>query len=321
MVSGNGNERQREEESVARRREAEVDIRRAVTEERWQLLRHIDAALRIPMAVLAFAWLVLLVIEFTYGLGPRLQLLTYAIWALFVLDFLLELVIAPGRVEYLRGHWLTAVSLVLPALRALRVFRAFALLRAARFARSTSLLRLLTSLNRGMRVLGQTLGRRGLPFVLALTVVVTLVGAAGMAFFESPAALTAEAARRSRTPASSASGTTATRSGGPRWRSPRWVRSTGRDRRRAASSAGCSRSTRSRSSATSRRRSRASSSARTGRRTDRSTKGAWRTSWKLSAGKSSPFAERSNPAARVVGDRRRRSRPSTPSRWDDACGG
>jgi voltage-gated potassium channel len=78
---------------------------------------------------------------------------------------------------------------VLPAFRALRVFRAFRLLRAARAVRSLSLLRLVTSLNRGMGALGDTLGRRGISYVVALTVIVTFGSAAGMALFESPAAL------------------------------------------------------------------------------------------------------------------------------------
>jgi voltage-gated potassium channel len=51
---------------------------------------------------------------------------------------------------------------------------------------------MLTSLNRGMRALAVTLGRRGIGFVLALTLVVILVGAAGMSYFESPSALRAE---------------------------------------------------------------------------------------------------------------------------------
>ena len=41
-----------------------------------------------------------------------------------------------------------------------------------------------TSLNRGMRALGASMGRRGFGYVVALSVVVTLAGAAGMYAFE-----------------------------------------------------------------------------------------------------------------------------------------
>ena len=160
----------------------EEELRR----ERWQLLEQIDAALDKPMLALAMVWLALLILDFTRGLSPLLQGISDMIWALFVLDFLIGIVIAPHRRAYLRRNWLTALSLLLPALRVLRLFRALRLLRATRAVRSLNLLRLLTSLNRGMRAIGATLGRHGVGYVIALTIIVTFAGAAGMAFFERP---------------------------------------------------------------------------------------------------------------------------------------
>jgi voltage-gated potassium channel len=158
-------------------------------QERWTLLEEINSLTDKPLIGLSFVWLILLILDFTQGLGPVLQGLSYVIWVLFVLDFVIEFVIAPHKGEYLRRNWLTMVSLLLPALRVLRVFRAPRVLRAARATRSISLLRLVTSLNRGMRAIGKTLRRRGIGYVLALTAIVTLAGAAGMYTFESPAAL------------------------------------------------------------------------------------------------------------------------------------
>jgi voltage-gated potassium channel len=166
--------------------------RQHVSKQRWELLTHINALTDKPMIALSFVWLGLLILDFTQGLGPMLQTIANVIWALFVLDFVIEVVIAPHKLDYLRRNWLTAVSLLLPALRVLRVFGALRVLRAARAVRSVSLLRLLTSLNRGMRALGRTLGRRGIGYVVALTIVVTFAGAAGMAQFENPAALREE---------------------------------------------------------------------------------------------------------------------------------
>ena len=158
--------------------------------ERWELLQQIDRALDKPMIALSFVWLALLIYDFTQGgLSPLLQRVSDGIWAIFILDFVLGIVIAPRKLHYLRRNWLTAVSLVIPALRLLRLFQAFRVLRAARAIRSINLLRLITSLNRGMRTLSSTLGRRGIGYVVALTVIVTFAGAAGMYAFESPAAL------------------------------------------------------------------------------------------------------------------------------------
>lgn len=136
-------------------------------------------------------WLGLLVIELTSGLSRPLEWLTYAIWGVFILDFMVEILIAPDRTRYLRTHWLTVISLVLPAARVLRVTRLVRVVSAARASRSLGLLRVLTAINRGIGALGRTLARRGLGYVLAITALVALAGAAGMLAFEGPEALAA----------------------------------------------------------------------------------------------------------------------------------
>jgi voltage-gated potassium channel len=165
------------------------DHKAQLQHERWSLLQQIDAATDKPLIALSFVWLGLLILDFTRGLSPLLQTISYIIWGLFILDFGIGFLIAPSKTGYLRRNWLTVISLLLPALRVLRVFRALRVLRAARAVRGVSLLRLLTSLNRGMRAIGATLGRRGIGYVIAITVIVTFAGAAGMYAFESPAAL------------------------------------------------------------------------------------------------------------------------------------
>ena len=159
---------------------------------RWELLKQVNELTERPMITLSFIWLILLIIDFTAGLSPLLQIVSNVIWALFVLDFFLELVIAPRKLAYLRRNWLGALSLALPALLGLRILPALRLVRAARAARGLRLFRLITSLNRGMRALGTTLSRRGAGYIIALTAVITVVGAAGMAVFESPTSLAAE---------------------------------------------------------------------------------------------------------------------------------
>ncbi len=152
-----------------------------IERERRELLLGVERALETPMIVLGFVWLGLLVWELTYGLGPLLETLGLVIWGIFVLHFALEFLLAPRKGVYLTSNWLTAVALLVPALRAFRVVRFIRLLRAARGVR---LIRVLTSLNRGMRALGSTLERRGFGYVVALTCVVTVSGAAGMFAFE-----------------------------------------------------------------------------------------------------------------------------------------
>ena len=168
---------------------AERTAEEELTTERWTLLRQLDDALERPLAALAVAWIALLIVELTGGLSPQLEVATYVIWAVFIADYAVKLLIAPDRLAYVRSSWITALALVLPALRVLRPLRALSVLRAARVTRSISLVRLVTSANRGMAALSSALGRRGLGYAFALTTLVTLLGAAGMAHFEREAAV------------------------------------------------------------------------------------------------------------------------------------
>jgi voltage-gated potassium channel len=153
------------------------------------------------MVILSVAWIALLVAELVGdGLSPSLEAAVWAIWGIFVLDFVVEFVIAPAKGEYLRTNWLTVLSLALPAVRVVRVFAALRVLRAARVVRSVGLLRILTSLNRGFASLRATAVRRGLGYVLVATALVIVVGAAGMAYFESPASLAATGTSDGRVP-------------------------------------------------------------------------------------------------------------------------
>lgn len=151
-------------------------------QERWEFLQQLEDWLETPMLALGFAWLVLLVIDLIWGLNPLMQVTSNVIWLVFILDFAVRFALAPNKLAYLRSNWLTAISLLLPAARVLRVARVLRLLRAG--SRSLRLVRVISSLNRGMHALRGSMGRRGFGYVVALTLVVTLVGAAGMYAFE-----------------------------------------------------------------------------------------------------------------------------------------
>ena len=168
-----------------------AEPQRDLKQERWELLDHINTLTDKPMVALSFVWLLLIIVGFTHGLSRTLQIISDIIWALFVLDFVLEIIIAPHRRAYLRAHWLTAISLLIPALRMLRILQAIRLLRVLLATRPLDLVRVVGSLNRGMGAVARTVGRRGVAYVAAVTVIVTFVGAAGMYAFESPAALRA----------------------------------------------------------------------------------------------------------------------------------
>lgn len=162
----------------------EDHLKKAIETERYELLKQFEAWLELPVLLLGFVWLVLLVIELLGELSHALQTVVYFIWIVFIIDFALRLVLAPDKLRYLKKNWLTAISLVIPALRVFRIVRIIKLLSVARAARGIQLLRVLTSLNRGMKSLQKKLEKRSIGYVLILTLLVILVGAAGMHFFE-----------------------------------------------------------------------------------------------------------------------------------------
>lgn len=175
------------DENTGDKQDAAAPVEEALKNERYELLRRLEDSLETPMLVLAFVWLALLVGELIWGESLMFEVLGTIIWVIFILDFAVAFVLAPHKIAYLKNNWLTALSLLVPALRLFRFSRVFRLFRLARMGRSLRLLRVVSSLNRGMRALGASLSRRGFGYVLALTVLVAFTGAAGMYAFENAA--------------------------------------------------------------------------------------------------------------------------------------
>ena len=162
-----------------------VSEKQVLNRERQEILQQLEDWLETPMLVLGFVWLALFVVELIWGLTPLLQAIGTVIWIIFILDFILEFTLAPQKLTYLQRNWLTVISLPLPALRLFRFARVLRVLNTARAARGIRLLRVITRTNRGMRAISASLGRRGFGYVVTTTLVITLVGAAGMYTFES----------------------------------------------------------------------------------------------------------------------------------------
>lgn len=158
--------------------------------ERLRLLTHINELTDRPLTYLAFVWFGIVVFELTIGVNNILEYISLAIWMIFIVDFLIELTIAPSSQKYLKDNWLNALSLALPALRILRVFRSFRALGAARSLRSFNLLKIVSSLNRSIAALREYATNYGLRYLLVFTLLVLVAGAAGILFFENSDALT-----------------------------------------------------------------------------------------------------------------------------------
>lgn len=153
-------------------------------EERMELLSQIDSLFDFPLTSLSILWLILIIIDLVSGLSSTLQTLSFFIWGIFIIDFFIELVVSPKKKDYLKENWLVALSLFLPALRILRLFSGFKLVSFASHVRSLHLASVLSSFYRSLRTVRQIMEQRGLIYILLLTTLITLLGAAGIYDFE-----------------------------------------------------------------------------------------------------------------------------------------
>jgi voltage-gated potassium channel len=150
--------------------------------QRWRTLCRLQAWLDTPMLLLSLLWLVIVVIQLASpGDNPLLAGIATVLWIVFIADFAVRFILAPGKRTYLKRNWLILLALIVPALR---VFRVLAVFRAASAVRGLQLVRIVGGANRSMDALRRTLARRQFGYVGAMTLLVVALGAAGMLFFE-----------------------------------------------------------------------------------------------------------------------------------------
>lgn len=134
------------------------------------------------LTFLAFVWTAVVVAELTFGVSESgrdwLANADLAIWLMYAFAFFLQFALAPEKLRYLRTHALTAVAVVLPVVRIVQVVGAIRLLRPAWLAQ------LILHGNRAIRETGELFQQQRLYYVIVLLGITTLLGAAGVFFFE-----------------------------------------------------------------------------------------------------------------------------------------
>ncbi|MEO5986079.1 MAG: ion transporter [Candidatus Limnocylindria bacterium] len=166
--------------------QAPVEDDRPTRAERYRLVTEIEAVLDGPTTYLALLFAALLVVEIVLtaqriAVPAVLGWIQLAIWAVFAVHFALGITISPDRARYLRRNWLTALSLVVPFLRAFRA------LRAIRALRATNSLRVLAGFNRSARSLRGVLAWTRAGYAGALALTAAFLGSAVLLMFEADA--------------------------------------------------------------------------------------------------------------------------------------
>lgn len=160
--------------------------RRRTRVQRYRLVAEIEAMLDGPATYLAVVFAVVLASEIILdaqdmAVPPVLTWIQLAIWGVFIVHFLLGITISPDRIRYVRRNWLTALSLVIPFLRAFRALRAVRLLRA------TNSVRVAAGFNRIARSLRGVLAWTRAGYAAALAATAALLGSAALLMFEAEA--------------------------------------------------------------------------------------------------------------------------------------
>lgn len=140
-------------------------------------LRHkLDRYLDLPLALASIVVVLLVVIQLSGEVSEpwraRIELLGWALWSLFFLEFAVKFALAPVKRSYLRHNWLDVLVMLLPFLRFLR------LLRVVRATRMIPALRLLIFGAGGSENALALLRRRRLGQLATISIMVVLIGAA-----------------------------------------------------------------------------------------------------------------------------------------------
>ena len=133
----------------------------ALDRERNELLSQYEAWTEWLGLILGLVWLVLLMVDFIGKRAPFFDAAFNLIWLLFILDFLIRFTLSPRKIQYLKHNWLTAISLLIPALQILRIAVLARFLSAGSSVQGLRMVRLVTSINRGMRSLSRVLTGAG----------------------------------------------------------------------------------------------------------------------------------------------------------------
>jgi voltage-gated potassium channel len=154
------------------------------SERKHAFLNWLECKLETPMLLLSFAWLLVIITELVYGLTHALLWVGTSIWVAFILYFLLKLQTVPSRAAYLKRSWIFILAILVPALRLIPYFQKFMLARVLTATFGVQVVWIFASADMGLRSLRKALGRRGAGYAFTLTIIVILVGAAGMLYFE-----------------------------------------------------------------------------------------------------------------------------------------
>ena len=142
---------------------------------REELRAKLDRYLDLPLALASVVVVLLVIIQLTGEVNEpwrgRMEVLSWAFWSLFFLEFAAKFALAPAKRRYLQKHWLDVLIVLLPFLKFLR------LARVLRATRALPIFRLLVFGGRGSESTLELLRRRRFGQLGIISAMVVLIGA------------------------------------------------------------------------------------------------------------------------------------------------
>ena len=107
---------------------------------RGEILLKLEKFTELPLLILSFAMIPLLVGPLLWDMDLETEnqflMMNYFVYALFAVDMIAKVAVAPQRFQYMRAHWLELIIVALPWFRPLRIVLILVfMMRAARGAR------------------------------------------------------------------------------------------------------------------------------------------------------------------------------------------
>lgn len=125
--------------------------------QRWEQRSEIPLLLLALAFLVAYAWQVLDP-RLSPGVLEYLEIVSWVVWAVFLIDFAARVFLADDRVRYAVTHWFDVLLIVLPMLRPLRLLRVLAFARILNRSATRSLIGKVTTYVGGTAVAALFLG-------------------------------------------------------------------------------------------------------------------------------------------------------------------
>ena len=133
--------------------------------------------------LLAIGSVILAIMDITNGLTPILALIDYAIWIIFVADYIIRFIISQEKLRFMRQNILDLIA-IFPFNSAFRAFRALKLLKVLKLTKLSKTFRMFAVLGRFTHKFKQFLNTNGFKYMLLVAGFFILIGGSLISIFE-----------------------------------------------------------------------------------------------------------------------------------------